>query len=202
MGGDYLHSPDPLWLGLKARRRTPPRSGKTAPAGVSQLLLSQLLIERKDRTQGRDASPVGQPRERMDGRPGASGERRAEISLVLAGNSRRQGGRVSLGTLETQRVYNAWVASSKCIKSIRRPPATALLRRAHARARCRGRHLTTQQPTRKHYSTKVALFAAARRGAAARGAPPRCGGGGAATTAGAVPHRKARLPCLLERGAS
>ena len=65
------------------------------------------------------------------GAAGASGERRAEISLVLAGNSRRQGGRVSLGTLETRRVYIA-------CKSIRPPPATALLRRAHARARCRG----------------------------------------------------------------
>ena len=93
MGGDYLHSPDPLWLGLKARRRTPPRE---------------------------NPAPFGQPRERMDGGgPGASGERRAEISLVLAGNSRRQGGRVSLGTLETRKVYIA-------CKSIRPPPATAL----------------------------------------------------------------------------
>ena len=127
MGGDYLHSPPRPSLVRSKSSAPDPASGKPSPVRAA-------------------------PRARAwTGAAGASGERRAEISLVLAGNSRRQGGRVSLGTLETQRVYNAWVASSKCIKSIRRPPATALLRRAHARARCRG--LATYRRNSQHAST-------------------------------------------------
>ena len=60
MGGDYLHSPDPLWLGLKARRRTPPRE---------------------------NPAPFGQPRERMDG--GGRRERRT-AGRDLAGFGRKQ----------------------------------------------------------------------------------------------------------------